>query len=196
MTQAPSATRGFGARLASDSFVYGLGGMANQAVAIVLVPIYARQLGTNGVGIAGVLNSTISLSLMFVGLALPQAFFRWYLREATTARDRAWVLSTTLGVRLAASLAGFALILAASIPITQALYGGEHLLVFALAAPIVLFDSFNGIPLSFLRAERKPRDYIAISISRAVLGTVLILSFVVAARMGVVGVALGGAIAA
>lgn len=196
MTQAPPATRGFGARLASDSVVYGLGGMANQAVAIVLVPIYARQLGTDGVGIAGVLNSTISLSLMFVGLALPQAFFRWYLREATTDRDRAWVLSTTLGVRLAASLAGFALILAASIPITQALYGGAHLLVFALAAPIVLFDSFNAIPLSFLRAERKPRDYIAISISRAVLGTVLILSFVVAARMGVVGVALGGAIAA
>lgn len=198
MTSAPAGrTRsGFGMRLAGDSVVYGLGGMANQAVAVLLVPIYARQLGAEGVGIAGVLNSTISLALMFVGLALPQAFFRWYLREATTARDRAWVLSTTLGVRLAASLGGFALVLAGSIPITQALYGGEHLLVFALAAPIVLFDSFNAIPLSFLRAERKPRDYVVISISRAVLGTILILSFVVAAQMGVVGVALGGAIAA
>ncbi|HJP71904.1 MAG TPA: polysaccharide biosynthesis C-terminal domain-containing protein [Candidatus Limnocylindria bacterium] len=193
----PVARRGrFGARLASDSVVYGLGGMANQAVAILLVPIYARQLGAEGVGIAGVLNSTISLSLMFVGLALPQAFFRWYLREATTERDQARVLGTILAVRLAASLGGFALVLAGSIPIAAALYGGEHLLVFALAAPIVLFDSFNAIPLSFLRAERKPRDYVAISISRAVLGTVLILSFVVAARMGVVGVALGGAIAA
>ena len=60
---------GFGARLASDSVVYGLGGMANQAVAILLVPIYARQLGAEGVGIAGVLNSTISLSRMCVGLA-------------------------------------------------------------------------------------------------------------------------------
>jgi O-antigen/teichoic acid export membrane protein len=192
----PPPRSGFGSRLASDSVVYGLGGMANQAVAVLLVPIYARQLGRDGVGIAGVLNSTISLSLMFVGLALPQAFFRWYLREAVTDRDRARVLGTTLGVRLAASLAGFALVLLASIPITGALYGGEHLLVFALAAPIVMFDSFNAIPLSFLRAERKPRDYVAISISRAVLGTVLILSFVVAARMGVVGVALGGAIAA
>ena len=192
----PPPRSGFGSRLASDSVVYGLGGMANQAVAVLLVPIYARQLGRDGVGIAGVLNSTISLSLMFVGLALPQAFFRWYLREAVTDRDRARVLGTTLGVRLAASLAGFALVLLASIPITAALYGGEHLLVFALAAPIVMFDSFNAIPLSFLRAERKPRDYVAISISRAVLGTVLILSFVVAARMGVVGVALGGAIAA
>jgi O-antigen/teichoic acid export membrane protein len=193
----PAAGRaGFGARLASDSVVYGLGGMANQAVAIILVPIYARQLGAEGVGVAGVLNSTISLALMFVGLALPQAFFRWYLREAVTDHDRARVLGTTLGVRLAASLAGFALVLVASIPITGALYGGEHLLVFALAAPIVMFDSFNAIPLSFLRAERKPRDYVAISVSRAVLGTILILSFVVVTRLGVAGVALGGAIAA
>ena len=60
MTSTPPATarRGFGSRLASDSVVYGLGGMANQAVAIILVPIYARQLGAEGVGVAGVLNST------------------------------------------------------------------------------------------------------------------------------------------
>ena len=34
----PAAGRGFGSRIASDSFVYGLGGIANQAVAILLVP--------------------------------------------------------------------------------------------------------------------------------------------------------------
>ncbi|HVM24729.1 MAG TPA: hypothetical protein VM253_04970, partial [Candidatus Limnocylindrales bacterium] len=84
---APS-TRGFGSRLAGDSLVYGLGGVANQAVAVLLVPIYARELGPSGVGVTGVLNATVSLALMLVGLALPQAFFRWYLREATTIRDR------------------------------------------------------------------------------------------------------------
>ena len=44
----PATTRGFGARLAGDSLVYGLGGVANQAVAVLLVPIYARQLGPDG----------------------------------------------------------------------------------------------------------------------------------------------------
>ena len=195
MTQtAPS--RGFGSRIANDSLVYGLGGMANQAVAILLVPIYARVLGTEGVGVTGVLNSIISLALMLAGLALPQAFFRWYLREATDHDERAHVLGTTLAIRVAASLAGFALVLLASLPLTIVLYEGENLLVFALAAPIVLFDSFNGIPLSFLRAERRPRDYVVISITRAVLGTVLILALVVALELGVVGVSLGAAIAA
>lgn len=193
---APTVTRGFGARLAGDSLVYGIGGVANQAVAVLLVPIYARELGPAGVGVTGVLNATISLSLMLVGLALPQAFFRWYLREAETHLDRRRVLRTVLGMRLAASLAGAAILLLAAIPLTAALYDGAHLLVFALVAPIVLFDSFNSIPLSFLRAERRPRDYIVISIARAAVGTVLILGLVIVAGFGVLGVALGAAIAA
>lgn len=193
---APTVTRGFGSRLAGDSLVYGLGGVANQAVAVLLVPIYARELGPSGVGVTGVLNAMLSLSLMLVGLALPQAFFRWYLREAETHRDRDRVLRTVLGIRLAASLAGAALVLLAAIPLTALLYDGAHLLVFALVAPIVLFDSFNAIPLSFLRAERRPRDYVAISVIRAVTGTVLILGLVIVAGVGVLGVALGAAIAA
>src|SRR5688500_2308740 len=169
--------------------------MANQAVAILLVPIYAGVLGTEGVGVTGVLNSIISLALMLAGLALPQAFFRWYLREATDRGERAHVLGTTLAIRIAASLAGFALVLLAAVPLTILLYEGENLVVFALAAPIVLFDSFNGIPLSFLRAERRPRDYVLISITRAAVGTVLILVLVVALELGVVGVSLGAALA-
>jgi O-antigen/teichoic acid export membrane protein len=192
----PGVARGFGSRIASDSFVYGLGGIANQAVAILLVPIYARVLGDEGLGITGVLNSIISLSLMLVGLALPQAFFRWYLREAADHVERAHILRTTLAVRIAASLAGFALVLLAAVPLTAVLYGGENLLVFVLVAPIVLFDSFNGIPLSFLRAERRPRDYVAISLTRAITGSVLIVVLVAVLQLGVVGVALGSAIAA
>ena len=187
---------GLGARLASDSVVYGLGGVANQAVAVLLVPIYARQLGSEGVGITGVLNSAISLSLMLTGLALPQAFFRWFLREAAGRRDQRHVLATTLAIRTAASLFGFALVLLGAVPLTATLYGGEHLAVFAFAAPIVLFDSFSTIPLSFLRAERRARDYVFISLTRAITGTVLILGLVVTLNFGVIGVAIGSAVAA
>ena len=90
----PGVARGFGSRIASDSFAYGLGGIANQAVAILLVPIYARVLGDEGLGITGVLNSTIALALMVFGLALPQAFIRWYLKEASDHRQRGRILET------------------------------------------------------------------------------------------------------
>lgn len=195
-TDAAPSPRGLAARLAGDSLVYGLGGVANQAVAVILVPIYARQLGPSGVGITGVLNSTISLALMIAALALPQAFFRWYLREATSAGERSTILATTLAVRIAGSLLAGALVLLAAIPITEVLYDGAYFAVFALAAPIVLLDSFNAVPLSFLRAERRPRDYIRISLTRAIAGSILIVLLVVVLETGVVGVALGSAVAA
>jgi O-antigen/teichoic acid export membrane protein len=191
---APS--RGQASRLAGDALVYGIGGVASSAVSVLLVPIYARQLGDAGVGVTGVLNSAIALSLVLFGLALPQAFFRWYLKEATDRHERARVLGTTLTIRVAASLIGFVVVLAAAVPFTALLYGGEYLAVFALAAPIILFDSFSSIPLSILRAQRRARAYLAVSLTRALLGTVLILALVVPMGIGVVGVAAGSAIAA
>jgi O-antigen/teichoic acid export membrane protein len=191
-----SGRRGLAARLGGETLVYGFGGVANQAVAVLLVPIYARQLGPSGVGVTGVLNSTISLSLMLAGLALPQAFFRWYLRESSSDIARSNVLRTILAVRIAGSLLAFALVLLAVIPITDALYGGANLAVFALVAPIVMLDSFNQIPLSFLRAERRPGDYIRITLTRAILASVLTVVLVVLLNIGVIGVAIGSASAA
>jgi O-antigen/teichoic acid export membrane protein len=192
----PQPPRGQGSRLAGDTLVYGVGGVASSAVSVLLVPIYARQLGDDGVGITGVLNSTIALAMMLFGLALPQAFFRWYLADSRDRRQRRHVLGTTISMRIAASLIGAAVVLVGVIPLTTALYGGDHLAVFALAAPVVLFDSFSAIPLSFLRAERRARAYIVVSLTRAILGTVLILTLVVPMQLGVIGVAAGSAIAA
>jgi len=192
----PPSGRGPGSRLAGDTLVYGVGGVASSAVSVLLVPIYARQLGDDGVGITGVLNSVVALALMLIGLALPQAFFRWYLTESADRHQRAHVLGTTLSIRIVASLVGAVAVLGAVIPLTSWLYGSDYLGVFVLAAPIVLFDSFSSIPLSFLRAERRARAYIVVSLTRAILGTVLILTLVVPMELGPIGVALGSAIAA
>ena len=189
-------TGGHGSRLAGDTLVYGVGGVASSAVSVLLVPIYARQLGDDGVGITGVLNSAVALAMVLVGLALPQAFFRWYLTESRDRQQRAQVLGTTLTVRIVASIVGAVAVLLAVVPLTSWLYGSDYLAVFVLTAPIVLFDSFSSIPLSFLRAERRARAYIVVSLTRAMLGTILILTLVVPMQFGPLGVALGSAIAA
>lgn len=184
-------------RLVPESAIYGLGGAANQTVAILLVPIYARQLGPGGVGVAAVVNSTVALALMLVSLALPQAFFRWFLGEAHSDRERSDVLSTTMGLRVLSSLLGAIVVSIAVVPLTVLLYGGTQYLPVFLAIPvIVFFDSLNSIPLSYLRAQRRARSYSVISFTRAALGTVLILCFVVVSGLGVMGIVLGSAISA
>ncbi len=197
MPSQPSTTAGALRRLVSDSAAYGLGGTANQAVAILLVPIYARVLGPSGTGIIAIVNTTLSLALMVASLALPQAFFRWYLQESEDDQQRAHVLATTMAVRLVASVAGALIMVALVIPLVYLLYGDGSLLpIFLLIGPILFFDSVLQIPLSFLRAQRRPRSYVLITITRASLGSLLIVVLVVVARLGIAGVVIGSAIAA
>jgi len=179
-------------RIVSESAIYGLGGVANQALAIVLVPIYARQLGVANYGVLAIVNTTLSLGLMVTSLALPQAFFRSYLKEAETDADRRRVLRASLGLRLLASTAGLALFSLLAVPLGAVLFGGTaELPVLLLIGPIIFFDSLNVVPLSFLRAHRRPRPYAALAFARAVLGSLLIIVMVVVFRLGVLGVILG-----
>lgn len=193
----PSAAAGPGPRrplrrLLGESAVYGLGGVANQALAIVLVPLYARQLGVELYGVVAILTTTLSLSTLVATLALPQAFFRSYLKEADEARARGRVLRVTLTLRLVVSVLALLGLLGLAVPLAAALLGdADAWVLMALIGPIVFFDTLNLVPLSFLRAERRPRPYAMISFSRAVLGSLLIVLLVVVLDLGVVGVVLG-----
>ena len=184
-------------RLLGESAVYGLGGVANQALAIILVPIYARQLGSEGYGTVALLTTTLSTATLIATLAMPQAFFREYLREAVDDRQRQAVLRTTLGLRLVASLAALAVMLLLAWPLAEVILGGADAWpLMALLGVVVLFDTLNLVPLSFLRAERRPRPYAVLSFSRAVLGSFLIVGLVVGAGLGPLGVVLGSALSA
>lgn len=184
-------------RLVSDSAIYGLGGVANQAMAVLLVPIYANVLGVSNYGTLAIVNTTLSFATSIVTLALPQAFFRSYLMENADEHGRASVLRTTLGLRLVASLVGLMALVLLAFPLTTLLFSDmAELPILLLIGPIVFCDTLNLVPLSFLRAERRPAAYSALSFARAVLGSLMIIVFVVVLDMGILGVILGSLISA
>ena len=184
-------------RLLGESAIYGLGGMANNAFAIILVPIYARALGREDYGTVALLTAMVTIATLVATLALPQAFFRSYLKEADDERQRRAVLRTTTGLRLVASLAAFMLLLLLAVPLAGLVLGDRTLWpLTAGIAVIVLFDTLMGVPLSYLRAERRPRQYAVLSFARALLGSLLIVGFVVFGGLGPFGVILGSATSA
>jgi O-antigen/teichoic acid export membrane protein len=130
---------------------------------------------------------------MIATLALPQAFFRSFLQESSDARGKRHVLAVTATLRLVASFLFVALFTLASVPITLLVFGGSlaELPLIALIGPIVFFDSLNSIPLAFLRAQRRPAPYVTITFTRAILGSILIIFFVVVLDLGPLGVVLG-----
>lgn len=142
-------------------------------------------------------NTTLTLSLLVVTLALPQAFFRWYLHLAADDAERAGILSVTTSLRLAASAIGTVVVALLMPLVVVVMYGSTELLpIFALIAPIVLFDSLLGLPLAVLRAGRRVRAYALLSLSRAVLGSGAIVILVAFVGLGVMGVVVGSALAA
>lgn len=184
-------------RLLGESAVYGLGGVANRAFAILLVPIYARALGTEDYGIVALLTTTLTVTSLVATLALPQAFFRAYLKEARDAAEREDVLRTMVGLRLVTSVLAAGILLALSVPLAAIAIGdaGAWPLTAVLAA-IVGLDTLAHVPLSLLRAERRPRPYAALTFGRAVLGSLLAVGFVVIGDLGPMGVVLGSAVSA
>jgi O-antigen/teichoic acid export membrane protein len=186
--------------LASDTAIYGLGAAAAQVAAILAVPVYANVLGSVGTGTTTVGSAILAAASMLVGLALPQAFLRWYLHEAHTLRNRSEVLATTVTLRVVTSIVGAGIVAALAVPLSLAMFGSTDLApAFVVIAFIVLVDSFTTIPLSVLRAERRPAGYIVISLTRALVGLAATVVFVVVVDAGVVGVfygSLSGALAA
>ena len=188
----PAGRPPFLRRMLGESAIYGLGGLANQALAIVLVPVYARQLGVENYGTVAIVTTTLSLTMMVVTLALPQAFFRSYFAEADSRLDRESVLRTSLGLRVVVSVVALVLFSALSVQLSVLLLGSSADWPFiALIGPIVFLDSLNLVPMALLRAERRPVPYAALAFIRAVLGSVLIIAFVVGFELGVLGVLLG-----
>lgn len=178
-------------RLLVETLVYGFGGMANQAVNVLLVPVYAAALGAAGFGLLAVITSTLTLATMLAGLALHQAFFRFYLGHETDERDRPAVLAKSLGTRLLLSIVSSGIVLIAAVPLAQLIADADAWILFALLAPVVLADSLATIPLSYLRAERRPTPYIAISFSRALFTATVAVILVVVLDLGIMGAVLG-----
>jgi O-antigen/teichoic acid export membrane protein len=193
-----ASTRRVMPRLLSESAVYGIGGVANQALTVLLVPIYARQLGTDGYGVVAIVNATLSISSYLATLALPQAFLRAWLKEADDDRERQHALAVSYSLRIVVSAAFLLLFSLTSIPLTMIFFGGSlsELPLIALIGPNVFCDTLNLVPLSYLRAERRPLAYTSISFSRAILGSILIIGFVVGLKQGPLGVVLGSSLSA
>lgn len=189
--------RGLLSRLISESAIYGLGAAASQIVGIILVPVYARQLGATNYGVVAILNTTISLTAAIAGQALAQAFFRTYLKDSATAAERRHVLATSMTLRLLVSGLAAALLAVLSVPLATVLLGNpDDAGLILLVAAIVFVDTSMVIPLSQLRAERRPMTYAGLALARAGLGSAFIILFVVFLDMGVQGVLLGSLTAA
>ncbi len=92
-------------RLGRHSAVYGLGGIVSRVIAVFLLPIYTRYLGTEDFGAVSVLIALSAVLVTILRAGISSAFFRFWFDSTDDAR-RLLVLRTSFWFTMGSATPG------------------------------------------------------------------------------------------
>jgi O-antigen/teichoic acid export membrane protein len=162
--------------LARDTAIYAGGGMLIRSVSFFTVPILTRVLSQENFGGLDVLTTIQALAATIVGLNLDSALARYYY-EYEPGEDRQNLVSTLLWTVLAGGLLASLVLFVFSGMISQWLFqSSEYRIAVILSGLCIPILSLSTMGLSVFRYDKRPIDYILVSIlgSLAQFGIILI----------------------
>ncbi|MGB6874136.1 MAG: flippase [Dehalococcoidia bacterium] len=183
-------------RLSKHSIVYGLGVAISQVVGFFLIPVYTRYLTPADYGGLEIFQTTLSiLSIIFV-MGLTTALFRSYFNYGDEEK-RKTVVGTTFLFLTGTSFLFLLILMALAGDFSALLFGSvEYALYFRVIFLTLFFDVGVVIAFSVLRAREESKKYAIFALIRFLTTAGLNILFVVVLHKGVLGILLGGLIAA
>ena len=167
--------------LAGHGFWYSLANVGHKVGGIVLIPLYTNSayLSVEAFGIWGVFEVSVSLSVAIVGLQLGAALIRFF----PGAKDLDELVSTTWWTTTAVAFAS--VLLAGSAVAFFAAGSMQRLILFLIA--YILAELLLAIPLALLRAQGKASTYMALALTKMVVGIGLAVLLLVRFERGLFG---------
>jgi O-antigen/teichoic acid export membrane protein len=169
--------------------------MLNQAMSILLLPLYTRFLTPADYGVLEVIYFLSSIVAIVLGLGIADAMNRFYFDSEEQARRNLVVSTTTIGI--GGIYLGFCLLLlpfsglAANLFLDSPNYTDHFVILF-----LTLGVGFtNGIGMSYLRVEKRSVTLMIYSVSQLLLTIALNLYFIIELKMGAKGILLSTLIA-
>jgi len=183
-------------RLLKHSIIYGFGVVISQVVGFFLIPVYTRYLTPADYGGLEIFQTTLSiLGIIFV-MGLTGALFRSYFNYDDEEKRKTVVGTVFLFLTGTSFL--FLLILMALAGNFSALFFSsvEYTFYFRVIFLTLFFDVGIVIAFSVLRAREESKKYAVFVLIRFLVTAGLNILFVVVLHKGVLGILLGGLIAA
>jgi O-antigen/teichoic acid export membrane protein len=181
-------------RLASGSLIYGIGGILQRFMGLLLLPFFTRVLSPQDYGVLALIGL---VSIAFTGLfnlGTGNSMAILYFREEDKSSRPTIIWSNAL-LLLGNSLLLTAVLVFSAPWISELLFQTTvyanliRLTLFGLALTIVA-DPF----LAYLRMEEKARRYMALTLLSTGLSIALSIWFVLGIKLGVLGMILSGVI--
>src|ERR1051325_11490896 len=92
-------------RLATQSAIYGLGGIVSRLLAVLLLPLYTTYLGTKGFGKIETIVALTTVLVVVLRMGISSAFFRFYF-DSNDAERRTLVVRTSFWFTMVMATAG------------------------------------------------------------------------------------------
>lgn len=179
-------------RLVSSSGIYFLGGIAQQSIGFLLLPLYTSLLETSDYGVLELLNTFALISLMLLSLGMSSAMLKCYHRDCSNESEKRAILPLAVVLMLPGLLLGCGLIFLKSEWLAAILLGSsERAALLQLVALWIFLNTISLLILSFFRAREEATAYTVLSLGQFVLLLCLNIYFVYFLRLNVTGIVLG-----
>jgi len=178
-------------RLGKHSVIYGLGGLTQRIVAVLLLPLYTRHLSPADYGAIEVLVALSAVVFALLRAGIQSSFFRFYF-QAEDERGRLTVVRTSFWFTMGAATVALVVGVALAEPISTALFGSSENADLVRAAFVGLWASMNYDQLTALfRVEERSVSYSIASLANVLVTVGATILLVVALDKGPIGVLVG-----
>ena len=178
-------------RLGKHSVIYGLGGLIQRIVAVLLLPLYTRFLSPEDYGAIEVLVALSAVVFALLRAGIQSSFFRFYF-QAEDEQGRLTVVRTSFWFTMGAATIALAVGLVLAGPISTAIFGTSGYANLVRAAFVGLWASMNYDQLMALfRVEERSVSYSIASLANVLVTVAATVLLVVVLDKGPVGVLIG-----
>lgn len=180
--------------LAKHSAVYGLSNVLGKAIGFLLIPLYTHYIPPTDYGTLELLDLSINIIGMFVGMGLASAVAKYYY-DYDSKKDRNRVVSTALIVLTLLASGMIALCWPFSSLIADLVLDNSNLIGFVKISLVTFaLNAILEIPLTYIRAREKSILFSIIALCRLTLSLALNIYFIVFLHLGISGILYSGLI--
>ncbi|MEZ4526369.1 MAG: oligosaccharide flippase family protein [Desulfobacterales bacterium] len=176
--------------LLRHSSIYGISNLLQKGIGFVMIPVYTHYLTPSDYGILELMDLTINIIAMVMGMRLGSAIVRYY-HHYEKPEDKQEVFSTALLFVFVSTVFVVCCLEFFVRPISGLVLGSpDYFRYFQIIFISMGFQTISTVPETWLLTRKKSLAYSLISIGTLVSYLCLNILFIVIYRMGVMGMLL------
>ena len=171
-----------------QSFIYGIGNMANKVIGFILLPLYTSHLTIDDYGMLGLLEATAMILVAVLSLRIPTAMIRWCSDTDDEEEQKSILFTSFFSLLLIVLILNLCLQPFAEQFAHLFFQEREYTIFFQLLFASIGFEILSKIPLEFLRFKEKPVPYISINLTKLVIVLGLNIYLIAFLQWGIKGI--------